>query len=122
MPDQFDVRREQDGAAAAIADEAMDRLADSKDKADEREGRLIQLDESHYFDPQNKQVLLKNGASYANLGHNPHFEELAAQKIEEEAGRKGYKPVKGGLFWDPAEMRLYAKNGGHYVLYALDRR
>jgi hypothetical protein len=121
MPDQFDVQRQLDGAADELVDGAMDKLAECKDKAEERRERLVRLDDTHYFDPQNKQVLFKDGDSYANIGHNAHFEAQAAYKVEEEARSKGYTRVEGGMFWDAGARRLYVRNDGHYVLYSIDR-
>jgi hypothetical protein len=122
MPDQFQVQRQRDETAQEVVDEAMQKVEESRDKFDEREGRLVHLDETHYFDPQNKQVLLKDGGTYKNLGHELSYSLQAAAKIEELALSQGYKPVAGGFFWNPGLKHLYVKNGGHYVLYSPDRR
>jgi hypothetical protein len=82
----------------------------------------VRLDDAHYFDPQNRQVLLKEGGTYKNLGHDLSYTLQAAAKIEETALSQGYKPIAGGFFWNPGLKHLYVKNGGHYVLYSPDRR
>jgi hypothetical protein len=117
MTDAFDIAREKDYAAQANVDAAMEKLDECQDKAGDRDQRLIPLDEQHFFDPQTKQVLFKAGASYRNLGHDAHFEAVAARIIEEEADAKGYTALPGGLYWDKANRSLYVKNGGHYVFY-----
>ncbi|HTB21815.1 MAG TPA: hypothetical protein VK914_03820 [bacterium] len=122
MTDQFDIQRHLDTEAEDDAREAMDRLEDCKDKAGKRDERLVRLDTSHFFDPQNGEVLLQEGGEYRNLGHLPRLLSRAADEIEESALKQGYMPVEGGRFWSAAEQRLYVKNGGHYVLYSLNRR
>jgi len=122
MPDQFDIQRKMDREGDNAADEAVENLKAVREKAQERLGRLVQLDATHYFDPQNKQVLFKTGHEFRNLGHDSAFLEQAAHKIEEEARQRGYTPIQGGLFWDQGMKQLYVKNGDRYVLYALDRR
>lgn len=122
MPDQFQVQRQRDEMAQESVDEAMQKMEACRDKFDEREGRLVRLDDAHYFDPQNRQVLLKEGGTYKNLGHDLSYTLQAAAKIEETALSQGYKPIAGGFFWNPGLKHLYVKNGGHYVLYSPDRR
>ena len=83
--------------------------------------RLIRLDEVHYFDPVVQVVLVAgaNGTGFETPGQNS---KPAPGMVEGDARREGYHPVQGGLFWNESERRLYVKESGHYVLYALDRR
>ncbi len=122
MADPFEFQRKLDHATDEMVERAMDQLDESEEKARERAARLIPLDQDHYFDPLEKIVLLKLGRHFSNLGHSPVFLEMAAEKAEEEALRKGYTPIHGGLFWNPQTQHLYVKNGNRYVLYTLDRR
>ena len=122
MPDQFDIQRKLDHAAEEELDELTEKLVEDKDKARERLGRLIRLDEHHYFDPQDKWVLLKDGSQFKKLSHSPAHLRKALDRIEAQALGQGYMPVKGGLFWNAKTRGLYVKNGGHYVLYTLERR
>ena len=125
MTDRFDIQREHDNAAGENAGAAMDRLDACQDKRAERDERLIRLDDAHYFDPLNKEILFKDlggGGEFRNLGHNQVYMKKAADFMEAEARRDGYLPVQGGLFWHPVEKRLFVKSGDHYVLFALDRR
>jgi len=122
MPDQFDLQRERDGQAQAMVDEAMDKLDECRDKVAEREERLIHLHDVFYFDPKVRCIVVKNGTGYANLDHNPDLMRLGAAALEQEAHEQGYTAISGGLFWDSNAKRVFVKNGGHYVLYSLDRR
>lgn len=122
MTDPFDVRRQLDHEAAEQADEAMDKLGDSKDDTDERNARLVRLDDEHYFDPKENQVLLKDGGQYRNLGHIPVELKRAVEVIERAALRRGFIAIADRLFWHPRSKHLFVKNGGHFVFYSRDRR
>jgi hypothetical protein len=122
MTDSFDLQRKLDESGAELVGRAMDAVAESGEKARERDARLIPLDRDHFFDPQEKIILVKEGKHFKNLGHDRVYLKLAAEQVEEEARRQGFTTVAGGFFWNPASRQLYVKNGGHYVLYSLDRR
>lgn len=122
MPDQFDVQRKLDHQNEVLADEAMEKLEDARDEGQARLARLLRLDESHYYDPKYKRVLLKDGSAFKDLGHDAARLEQAAEMVEDEARRKGYTPIADGLFWDRGMKQLYVKQGRSYVLYAKDRR
>lgn len=122
MTDQFDIQRKLDGAGEAMVDSAMGLVEESVEKARERFARLIRLDDSHFFDPLDKIILLKVGKNFRNLGHDKVYLEIAAEKIEEKARADGFTALANGLFWNPTTKHLYVKNTDRYVLYTLDRR
>lgn len=122
MPDQFDIQRKWDHAAGDDVDELMEKLEEDKETARTRHARLIPLDESHYFDPQDQWVILKDGSHFHKLNHSSSHTELTEDGMGAEATREGFVPVQGGVFWNPKTKSLYLKNDGHYVLYTHNRR
>ena len=130
MPDAAARRRPPPPTADQKMEKAMDKLVEkaaasaSKDKAAGREGlpRLIQLDEFHYFDTQDKVLLLKDGAQYRNVNCNPVYLKRSQERIREDAKKTGAMPIEGGSFWNAKTKHLYIINGERYVLYAMDRR
>ncbi len=113
----FDVQREWDGAAQKNVDDAFEKLDECQDKKDDRDQRLIRLDDLHYFDPVHKQVLVRDAGAggYAAL-------ELPLDSAGAAAspGAGTFTPVEGGLFWHAETKRLYVKNDDVYVPFTPD--
>ena len=101
---------------------ASKKLSVAKESVRETPNRLIQLDECHYFDTQDKVVLQKDGSQFKNVHCAPVYLKRSADRIREEAKKTGFVPVLTDSFWNPQTKHLYVINGERYLLYALDRR
>ncbi|HXC64560.1 MAG TPA: hypothetical protein VNZ67_09380 [bacterium] len=88
----------------------------------DRATRLIRLDESHYFDPVLKVVLVASAGGLDTPGQSSERAGRAAGMVRQEARWEGYEAVQEGLFWNAGEQRLYEKGRGRDLLVALDRR
>ena len=95
MPDQFEVQRQLDHPADEQVESLMEELEEDKDKARLRSQRLIPLDESHYFDPQDKWVLFKDGSQFKKLDHVPVQFKGRVEEIEGEVLNKKFNPIQG---------------------------
>jgi hypothetical protein len=105
-----------------LVEKATKKLSTAKGNIRETSNRLIQLDECHYFDTQDKVVLLKDGSQFKNIRCAPVYLKRSADRIREEARKSGFVSVESGSFWNPQTKHLYVINGERFVLYALDRR
>ena len=101
---------------------AAKKLSTAKESVRESPNRLIQLDECHYFDTQDKVVLQKDGSQFKNVHRAPVYLKRSADRIRDEAKRTGFVTVLTDSFWNPQTKHLYVINGERYLLYALDRR
>ena len=130
MPDKTDLKAKLESQSDDLIESVMEALVDKAvamlehDKTGERESpnRLIQLDECHYFDTQDRVVLQKDGSQLKDIHCDPVYLRRAGERIREEAQKHGYIPIESGSFFNPKTKHLYVINGERYVLYALDRR
>ena len=123
MPNRLEFQRKWDHQSDELVERLMSKLEAGKEKSREAvRKRLLQLEKNIYFDPQDKLMLLQDRTKFKNLSYHMIRLRRAAQRVEEEARKRGFATVKGGLFWNPVMKHLYVKNGERYVLYALDRR
>jgi len=105
-----------------LVEKASKKLSMALESVRETPNRLIQLDECHYFDTQDKVVLQKDGSQFRNVHCAPVYLKRSADRIREEALKSGFVPVLTDSFWNPHTKHLYVINGERFVLYALDRR
>lgn len=122
MTDAFDIQRQQDNAGADLEDELKEKLEDAKDSTRERNTRLVELSDGHYYDPLGKVILQKTGSQYTALEHDQRTVDLDEAGLRIESGNEGFRELPSGLFWNAEKKHLYVKQANKYVLYSLDRR
>lgn len=118
MADQFSIRKQLDDESGTVAARVEARREATLEKERERVKRLVRLTVGVYFDPVTREVLRKVGSQYIFLRHDRRRTTRTGGKAEAVT----LKPIQGGLYWDPKEMKVYQFRSGHYVLYSKDRR
>jgi hypothetical protein len=118
MADQFSIRRQLDEESEELTDRLKARREATLEAERERIKRLVRLKIGVFFDPVTREVLRKVGSQYVYIRHD-------LRRSTRTGGRSGavtLKPIQGGLYWDPQELKVYQFRSGHYVLYSKDRR
>ncbi len=118
MADSFSIRRKFDSEGETLAERMKARRDAVLEKERERIGRLVRLKVGVYFDPVSREVLRKVGSQYIFIRHDLR----RSSRTGERSTAVTFKPIKGGLYWDPKELKVYQFRSGNYVLYSKDRR
>jgi hypothetical protein len=116
MADQFTIRNELDDASENLTARVRARRQATLDAERERVKRLVRLATSLYFDPVTREILRKVGSQYIFIRHDKR------RGKRDDGSAVTLKPIQGGLYFDPKEVKVYQFRSGHYVLHSKDRR
>jgi hypothetical protein len=118
MPDQFSIRRQLDEEGEDLTERLKARREETLEAERLRVKRLVRLKVGVFFDPLTREVLRKVGSQYVFIRHDLRRSTRTGARSEAVT----LKPIQGGLYWDPKELKVYQFRAGHYVLYSRDRR
>jgi hypothetical protein len=118
MADQFSIRRQLDEEGEELTDRLKARREATLEAERLRIKRLVRLKTGVFFDPVTREVLRKVGSQYVFIRHDLRRSTRTGARSEAVT----LKPIQGGLYWDPKELKVYQFRAGHYVLYSRDRR
>jgi hypothetical protein len=118
MADQFTIRRKFEDESELLTSRIRAKRDANLDAERERVKRLVRLNPTLFFDPETREILRKVGSQYIFIRHD---------KRRGGSKRGGsttvtLKPIAGGLYFDPRELKVYLLRDGHYVLYSKNRR